>query len=67
MRVSLELAKARAERDMTSRQLADKAGVPLEKVQELEAGNPQSVTIDDLVKLALAMDMRVDIGFGPLD
>lgn len=63
--LALQLATARIEQDMTTLELSQAAGVPLTTVQEAEAGCTDELYLDDLTKLAQALNLSISIKFVP--
>lgn len=59
LRVGQRIAESRKEHAMTQQQLADAVGVSREHIARIEAGK-YSVGLDILVKVAKAMDMKLE-------
>lgn len=61
--LAIEIAKARASRELTPAELAEKAGISPITMNALEGDNHHAVTIDDLVNVAIALDLTVHVSF----
>jgi len=59
LRIGQRIAQVRNEHGMTQQQLADAVGVSREHIGRIEAGK-YSVGLDILVKVAKALDMKLD-------
>lgn len=57
------MIEIRKKRKLTQKQVAERAGLPLETITRLESGEYKKLTLKLLYKLALATDTTIDIDF----
>ena len=57
------LSEIRKKRKLTAKQLAERADVPVEAINRLEAGEYKKLTMKLLYKLALASDTTIQVEF----
>lgn len=62
-RLGSAIIEIRKKRKVTQKQLAERAGLPMETIARLESGEYRKITLKLLFKLALATDTTIDIDF----
>lgn len=65
LRVVDALIRLRERRDLTQAQLAHRVGVSQPFIAKLESGETHNFSLETLVKLAVALDSKLEVRFHP--
>ena len=67
--ISERIKYLRKKRKMTQQQLADKAGIPKEIIEQYEIGNIENISIEQIIDISVAFNQSPDflLGFNSID
>ena len=66
-RLSLSFSQKRIDKEMTTAELANSAGVALDTVEAIECNNMLNINIADFLKMANSLDCKLKITFNKKD